>query len=591
MGHAGKEARILDGLWLMAWGVFSSLWCLSAGHELGATFDEPTYLARGLEAWRTGSHQGLLRLGTMPLPIDIQTLPLYIVEKWTGTALDPVGECGRLLPWARAGNLLFWWLLLFYALRAGRHIAGRWGGRAAVALLACEPSLLAHASLATTDIAVTAAVLALTVHFATGREAGWGWRVGVPALWYAVAVLAKASGLVFGPLCLLAVELERVGREKQARGEGLRPLWPAVVRFRRDLLPVMALGLLLVFLYCGSDWEPEASFVRWARGLDEGPARTSMVWLADNLRIFSNAGEGIVRQVRHNVRGHGVFLLGEIHPRALWYYFPVALSIKLTVPVLVLALALAVLRPQALASWAGLAAAVLLLFSLNCRVQIGIRLVLPLVVMALIGLSAGAVNVLGRTPPRPGGGRAAIRWLPAAALAAAVVWGGASAVQVWPDGLCYTNELWGGTERGYLRLSDSNYDWGQGLGELADWQKKEGLEHLDVWYFGSDPAMRELPMRNVPLHVLPIDRPEDVARHVRGRYLAAGTTLVYGMPCNTEQHRRASAFLRRARPVARTRTFLIYDLGPGAESTAEKTNTAPGRGPGRRVADVRGPEP
>src|SRR5262249_32276034 len=62
--------------------ILSSIWCVTASTKLGATFDEPVYIARGLEGWRTSSHAGLMRLGTMPLPIDVQTLPLHLYERW-----------------------------------------------------------------------------------------------------------------------------------------------------------------------------------------------------------------------------------------------------------------------------------------------------------------------------------------------------------------------------------------------------------------------------------------------------------------------------------------------------------------------------
>jgi hypothetical protein len=139
-------------------------------------------------------------------------------------------------------------------------------------------------------------------------------------------------------------------------------------------------------------------------------------------------------------------------------------------------------------------------------------------------------------------------------------WTALSALAVWPHGLCYVNEIWGGTRNGYLALSDSNYDWGQGLKELARWQKKRQLAVLDVWYFGSDPALKRMPVREVPLHVMPLDRPEEVLDRVNGRYLAASTTMVYGNVTITPQHRRAAMFLRAIQPVDRTTTFLIYDL-------------------------------
>ncbi|HVA48771.1 MAG TPA: glycosyltransferase family 39 protein, partial [Pirellulales bacterium] len=209
MGRIDKD-RWFDGLWLTACLAASSVWCISAGRQLSATFDEPLYLERGLEVWRTGSHAGLMKLGTMPLAIDGCTLPLYLYERWSATPIDPVRDLNRILPWSRSAALVFWWLLLVYGWLAGRSLAGPWGGRLAVAWLACEPNLLAHAALATTDIAVSACLLALVYHFRAGRERSWWPRVGLPGLWFGAALLAKASGMVFGPLCLIAVEAHRM---------------------------------------------------------------------------------------------------------------------------------------------------------------------------------------------------------------------------------------------------------------------------------------------------------------------------------------------------------------------------------------------
>jgi hypothetical protein len=532
-----------------------------AAHELGATFDEPVYVQKGLEVWHAGSHHGLMKLGTMPLPVDVETLPLYAWERWQGTRFDPVKDLSRLLPVARAGTLVFWWLLLAYGWRAGRQLAGPWGGRLAVALLAGEPSFLAHASLATTDIAISACLLAFVYHFRTGRQGGWFRRLAVPAFWFGAAVLAKASGLVFGPLCMLAVELEGLlhsgvavdgedGGDTGRFRHGLARLWAV----RGDFLWIIGGGLTLAFVCCGSDWQAEPSFIAWAQHLPRGRTAAAMTWLAEHLRIFSNAGEGLVRQVGHNVRGHGAFLLGRKDPRALWYYFPVLMSIKLSVPLLLAPVVLMVLRPRALVNWACVAAAALVLFSLTCRVQIGVRLMLPLIALAVVGLSAAIVSAC-----RQGHGawkKHLLTW----GTAAGVVWTTASALVVWPDALCYTNELWGGTARGYQKISEANYDWGQGLKELARWQRQHGLDTLDVWYFGTDPALSALPLRPVALQALAIHKPEDVVRQERGHYLAVSTTLLYGTFDVTESHRVAAAFLRTRTPVDRTPTFLIYDF-------------------------------
>jgi hypothetical protein len=206
-------------------------------------------------------------------------------------------------------------------------------------------------------------------------------------------------------------------------------------------------------------------------------------------------------------------------------------------------------RTRRAGNWALLAAALLFLFSLNCRVQIGVRLVLPLLALAVVGLAAAAARILadGGTVWRP---------VIAGCLAVGLTWNALTAARVWPDGLRYANELWGGPETAYLCLSDSNYDWGQGLNELRGWTRDRGLAELDVWYFGTEQGADRSPLRNLPLHLS--DGGDPFAR-VRGPYLAASTTMVYGSTRWNTTHAEAAARLRALRPAARTSTYLIYD--------------------------------
>jgi hypothetical protein len=429
-------------LCLLAVGVASSAYCVLAAQRLGPTFDEPFYVAKGLHFWRTGSHQPLMRAGTMPLPVDVQTLPVWVWEQVRGKRFDPVGELHTVLPVARAANLVFWWLLLFH----GGRLATLWGGpsagRWATALLACEPNLLAHASLATTDIALTAGVLAAVYHFAAGRDGPWWRRVFVPGVAAGLAVACKASAITFVPLAWLLV----------AR---------APLRVAANQVLIAAVTL---FLACGTDWHTEPSFIKWADTLPDDATGASVRWTADHLRIFPNAGEGLVQQVKHNLRGHGCSVLGEWHPRAVWYYFPVVLSAKLPVPLLVLL----VVRPRCWRNPAGLIAVAYLIFSLSCRVQIGVRLVFPLVAMLNI---AAVVALTSRAREGAVGSSAPSRARLVAVTARGVFLSLTAFVslQWWPDGLRYSNELWGGREKAADVLTDSNHDWGQGLPELREW--------------------------------------------------------------------------------------------------------------------------
>src|SRR5262249_54869476 len=83
------------------------------------------------------------------------------------------------------------------------------------------------------------------------------------------------------------------------------------------------------------------------------------------------------------------------------------------------------------------------------------------VVLGAVGLAAAAVEAWRGLPA------GARRRLFAGGIAAGILWTAGAAARVWPHGLCYANELWGGTERAYRWISDADYDWGQGPPGLA----------------------------------------------------------------------------------------------------------------------------
>jgi hypothetical protein len=563
MKQSGDKREIFyNALWLLALIAVTSVWCCTAARSLSATFDEPTYLECGLSHWHTGSYKPLMRLGTMPLAIDVQTLPLFLWEKTHGAKIDLVRDFAWALPMARAGTLLFWGVLLVYVFRAASMIAGAWAGRIASALVAFEPSLLGHAALATTDIAVTACLMVFVVEFQKGRGRGWLRAIGVPSLLYGVAILAKASSLVFAPLFMLVLEFFRLSQSQAfaeiASGDLKKRvlfLRDGLWNFRREFFSIVGLGLLVTFLYCGSDWTTERTFVEWAQTLKPGALHDTMLWISQHLKIFTNAGEGLAQQIKHNMRGHDTYIFGEVHRRAVWYYFPVALTMKSSVTFLLLPLLVALVKPRALWNLACLAAFVLLAYSVTCRVQIGIRFMFPLMALASAGLAAALVVALRETQNG---------WKKTGAvvlLVAGIAGNGWAAAAAWPDGICYTNALWGGTRNGYKLLTDSNYDWGQDLFELPGWCAKHGVEKMDVWYFQHDPRVNVPPLQTIPLHDPAFAQGGSLETALHGRCVAVGTTLLYGSYLEkSPTAKAASEFFRQRAPMDRTTTYFIYDF-------------------------------
>lgn len=533
----------VDHALLAAVAGLTSLWCLTAGSRVGATFDEPFYIESGLHFWRHADPGPLLAAGTMPLSAEFQALPLYAIERLRGVHWVWPESVGTMLTVARAATLVFWCVLLMYVMRLGRALGGRYGGRLALAIVALEPSFLAHAGLATTDVPFAACLLAFAFHFRDGRDRPWIRRVGLPAVLFALALLAKASALTFGPIVTIAVEAERAMAARRL-GQGRRLPRPAdLVPFARDAGLVFVLGVALAVLLCGTGGGP--SFQGTLARLPPGNwLRPALAWFG-SLPLFPNGLYALWFQVDHALTGQATYVAGIEAARWLWFYVPALLAFKLPIPVLIVAGAAALLPRPRLGGLAGLVGIVITLMAV-VRVQTGIRFLLPL----LAPLLAMAAARVARAGASYAGHR---RRLLAGAAAALVVWLAAGDLRAWPDTLRFTNELAGDTREGHRFVSDSNYDWGQGLPELAAWQAARGVS-LAVWYFGTDPRFPWL-VRYDP-------RRDGIESPIlSGRYLAVSASLMYGGYLTSEgPGRQLRDRLRFSRPIARTTTFFIFDL-------------------------------
>jgi 4-amino-4-deoxy-L-arabinose transferase-like glycosyltransferase len=567
----------VEWLWLLAAGLLSSLVIIHGimGDEIGATFDEPFYVQAGLTAWRSGSNKLLMRAGTMTLAVDVQTLPLYLWERWRGVPWEWSRDGPQMLRVARMANLLFWWLLLFMVWRLGWQWGGPWGSRWAVTFVACEPNLLAHAGLATTDIALTACLLLFLDSFGRGRDQPWSRRVLLPGMFYGVALTAKASALVFGLQGMIVLGLWHLwlNRDKVQRtpGEGgswrfvgreLRLLWQHSVTLRWDIVAIGLFGLVVAFAYTGCDWGPEPTFIRWAEQLPDGQLKRVMQPLSHHLTIFTNAGEALLYQIKHNIRGHGTYLNGQWYPRATPWYFPLALSMKTPLPLLGLFLVALVLAPRHVANPLAALALLMLVLSPTYRVQIGIRFLFPALVLGVIAASAALGRYAGTSILAAGWWRCGRRhWLVMLVsilllVQAAEVW------RHWPHLLCYINDLWGGPQAPDDLLHESNYDWGQGLPELRHWCQEQQVERMAVWYYGKDPTVEWPPFQPAPLSHWPHQGNPQQIRALCGdaQLLAVSVGCLRCNPDITPHHRDALRWLQSRTPLARTRLFLLYSL-------------------------------
>ncbi|HEY1187654.1 MAG TPA: glycosyltransferase family 39 protein [Gemmata sp.] len=548
--HRARRERWADAAWLGALVVWAVVYCIPAAARIGVTYDEPFYLYAGLDGWYSGSPQRTTTVGTMPLPVFAATLPVYLEQVRTGERVYLPFERLRV---ARAVTLVWFVLLLVLALRLGRAAGGPWAGRLAAGLIAADPNFLAHAALATTDIATAAALVGLTCATYTGR-AGGGWRrVALPGVWYGLAILCKLSALLYGGIILLALEIAH----RFTSGTFVRPAgasardWSRTVAgaILRSVLAVggaVALGIAVAIVGCGvpgPDTNPLARMAGYVPATD--PLRPKLDELAVEYPRLPYAVVALVAQTGLNLRERPAFLNGTAYPGGCWFYYPVLMAMKVPAPALLLGLG-ALVRPRAALNALALVGLLLTAATLAASVQIGVRLVLPVVAIGYVWVAVAIVRGFGRSGAMVG------------AVAVALV--AATAVWVWPHGLGYLNQFVGGPSAAPDRVTDSNLDWGQGLPDLRAWHRANGAPPIALWYFGTDPDALRAPFVPVAPDEERIETEADLRRVVGSRVLAVSVSMLTVAPDETPSKATALALLRGRRPLARTPTFVIYDF-------------------------------
>jgi hypothetical protein len=564
----------IDALWLPLLAAWSAGWCFTAAPKLGVTYDEPFYLNAGMEAWRGLArvdkprrldHKYAVIHGVMPLPPDVVTIPLALHESETGQQLNAEQKIAMLRK-ARAMTLGWFWLLIFSAWRLGRGAGGPWAGRIASGLIAADPNFLAHSSLATTDIAVSATLMAFTRAVYAGRDGGWWKRVVLPGLWFGVAAVCKLSALLYGGFILVALEVchrfatGALSRPAEATfGEWMRRAGAATIRSVLAAAGVIVIGIAVAVLFCGFPEEGERPFKELAAKVPpDEPLKPKYDEWGEEAGRVPHAVSAFAFQWWWNSRGRPAFLNGTYYPEAYRWFFPELILMKLPVPIFLLAL-VALPRPRAVANPLTLVALILLGVLLRANLQTGVRFALPVIAIGYVALA----TALARGYPR---------CAPAFALPAILAMAITSA-WVWPHGLGYLNQLHGGLEAAPRRVSDSNIDWGQGLPELKEWYDANGKPPVVVWYFGVDdryfkrlPDDHDRPFQWFHLERYrtprgtPIMNGDDLREAVGPQILAVGYTVITLHSDAPPQKVAALEYLKTRKPLARTATFVLYDF-------------------------------
>ena len=411
---------------------------LVAGTTSG-TWDETIYLALG-RSLAAGDREALANLGVAPLPVAL-AWPPGVVEPVAAPPGDASVYRDRISR-ARARAVQWFTIPCLVGVFAIIGMArGIWVGFSAALLIALSPNVIAHASLATTDMAfatVSLACVAAMIGYFRNPSPAWTAVLGV-ALGAGLSVKYSGVLLVAATLALFAMQFQRA-------------------RWKRDVT-LMVIAALVAWALHGFATAPIAS----AGGL--------------HLPIFFR---GLAVQADLDAAGQEAFLLGATSQHGWWYYFPVALVLKST-PIelisLVVFIAVALRRMPSIEH--RVAATVVAIFvgsSLFTHRDLGVRYLLPVTVICLAGATVWLADLV-KNPRR----------LALVAVAAIAVQS-ASHVSVAPQLPGVLQRPLRRCRHRHRKLVDSNLDWGQDLPRLTDWLAARGTNRVALAYYGTAPA-------------------------------------------------------------------------------------------------------
>ncbi len=536
--------------------------------RMSPTFDEQNHVTRGIAILRTGDYR--LSLHHPPLANMLEALPVawrsetnfttdmpswqdYGIWNASHTTIWERSKDGvQLIQLARFPVLLFTLVLGLVIFLWAKALFGPYGGVLALAFYALDPNMLAHSGLATTDMAA-ACTIPLAVYWMRGYFlAPTRWRLLLAGCGIGLALVAKFSALILLPIGVLFFVIFALWAPRFTAA--LPVSWSSFALPKR-LGNMLGVGVAMLLVSAVVVWGVYGFKVE-RLGSKPGQPAPAKLSMKNQIPVPALQYFRGLKQVKHDTEAHPTYLLGQSKPSgSWWYYFPVAIVTKTPLPELLAILGILLLL--AVPAWRArlglpgheilfllLPAAIFLLSAMNAGMNLGLRHILPVYPFLLI-LVGGYVKL-------PWRGKA----LPVVA-GLALLLQVASIYRAQPDYLSYFNVLGGGPAQGYKVLVDSNYDWGQDLGELAKWRSTHNQDPLQFCYFGTTPP-EAYGIRYTPVKALGVfnDAPQ-VDLTQPGYFAISVTNLQAGKVYGGMDY----SFLKDVQPIARAgRTIFIYQL-------------------------------
>ena len=443
-----------------------------------------------------------------------------------------------ILFWSRLGNIILATLLGIFVFIWSRDLWGQKGALLSIFLYALCPNIIANASIATTDLPITAFFfISLYFFYCLDAKGVTAWRAIAAAIAIAFALASKHTALLLAPIAIasFAIALRREGKKA---------------------LPYYALLVITVYLCLWAIYgfrfrsdSPNYEPLNWSVF-----ASSSLTPFFDFARSWRLLPEAYLYSVAGVVMGastgKAAFLMSGYSNTGWWYYFIVAFLIKTPIPALILLIAsvLYLLAVREIRKGLWLLVPALIIFTAMSlqKVNIGIRHILP--VYPFIFTLIGFVPLINTKSAR----------VAKLVFVLLIAWYAFSAASIYPHQLAYFNEFIGGPGNGYKYLVDSNLDWGQDLKGLKEYMENNDIKRLKLAYFGlSDPRYFGIDYEYLPSYAIlaPVNVKDAVA--LKGSF-AISATMLQGVYLADRDYYR---FFREMKPSGNVGySIYIYNL-------------------------------
>jgi 4-amino-4-deoxy-L-arabinose transferase-like glycosyltransferase len=494
-------------------------------HGESLTFDEGNHIFAGYMMWHSGDYG--LNPEHPPLVKLVATVPLLQENLWVPPLQQRMfkteayrdgrdflerndGPRHRLLFRMRLAAGVFAVGLSVMVFLMGSKFFGESAGLLALLLVVFEPNVLANSDLVTTDMGVACFFLATIYCFYCYAKQPSVIRLLLTGLAAGLTLSAKHSGILLAPmllgLTLVEIALAERGRRKRMAG----------ILFG-GFAAIAVLAVLVLWAFYGFRYAARPAGLVMNPTLSEyaAPLKGMNSWVIGHLADWRLLPESYLMgmtDIHYAAQQYPIFLLGHDYPHGVWWYFPVALSIKTSLGMIGLLVLAGValisrrLRQRRELAYLVVPGAIYLTVAILSGMNIGTRHVLFLYPLAALLGAAGLIALAQHS-------RRWI-WIGGGLVACHVV----SALAVFPAEMAYANEAWGGAANTHKYLSDSSVDWAQQLPHVKQWVDAHPGE--ECWFaYSAYPDLRPqaygipchpLPTAHTGGEILPVDVPETI---------------------------------------------------------------------------------